>query len=288
MRMIALILFAIFIANLGSQRAPAAAPAEQAMRRTSIVSIGAGTPVVLVPGLASPRAVWDGVSSQLAKGHRVFLVQVNGFGGGSAGENAKAGVLDGIVEDVATYLRREKIGDAAVIGHSMGGLAGMMLARKHPDLVGKLMVVDALPFYGAMMGPAATPDTVRPMAEQMRTMLVNGPAPTNAPPNMSNSAEGQAKVLEWLKASDKAVVGQAMVEAATTDFTPHLPVLAARRVTVLYAVPSPERAALTSGLYANAYAGLPSARLVPVEGSAHFIMLDQPERFVDEVRTFLR
>jgi len=27
---------------------------------------------------------------------------------------------------------------------------------------------------------------------------------------------------------------------------------------------------------------------VPVEGSEHFIMLDQPERFVQEVEAFLR
>lgn len=288
MRRIALILFAILIASLGSQRPAAAGPVQQAMSRTSIVSIGAGKPVVLIPGLASPRAVWDGISGDLAKMNRVILVQVNGFGGGAAAENANAGVLDGIVRDVAAYLKQEKIGDAAVVGHSMGGLAGMMLARKHPDLAGKLMIVDALPFYGALMGPGATPETVRPMAERMRGVLIEGPAPTQAPPNMSNTPEGQAKVLEWLKASDKAAVGQAMIEAATTDFTPHLPTLAGRPVTVLYAVPSSERAALSRGLYASAYAGVPSAKLVPVEGSAHFIMLDQPELFADEVRAFLR
>ena len=285
MRTIALILFAILIANLSS--AHAASPKESRMKHISVVAIGKGQPVVLIPGLASPRAVWDGIAPELAKTHRVLLVQVNGFGGDAPGNNAKPGLLEGIVEDLAAHLSAEEAEKPAVIGHSMGGLIGMMLAKKHPRTAGKLMIVDALPFYGALMGPGATPDTVRPMAEQMRAMLVNGPAPTQAPPNMSNTAAGQARVLDWLKASDRAVVGQALVEDATKDFTPELPALAGVPVTVLYAVPGAERAALTRALYASAYAKLPSARLVPIENSAHFIMLDQPAAFAGQVKEFL-
>ncbi len=285
MRTIAFILFAILIANLST--AHAATPAEQRFEHISIVSSGKGDPVVLIPGLASPRSVWDGIAPELARGHRVILVQVNGFGGDAAGKNTGPGVLDGIVSDLAAYLAREKIDKPAVIGHSLGGLVGMMLAKDHPQAVGKLMVVDALPFYGALMGPGATPETVRPMVEQFRTMLVSGPVPTQPPPNMSNTPAGQAKVLEWLKASNRQVVGQAMVEDATKDFGPELPALAGTPVTVLYAVPNAERAALTGGLYASAYSRLPTAKLVPVENSAHFIMLDQPRAFAQHVQAFL-
>lgn len=288
MRILALILFAVLTANLSTHRADAAPAADQTMAHISIKSIGQGHAVILIPGLASSRAVWDGIAPELAKNHRLIMVQVNGFGGGSAGANANPGLLDGVVEEISAYLAREKIRDAAVIGHSMGGLVGMMLAKKTRERVAKLMIVDALPFYGALMGPGATPDSVRPIAEQMRTMIVNGPAPAQAPPNMSNSATGQAKVLEWLKASDRSSVGQAILEAATRDFTPDLPLLTGKRVTVLYATPSAERAALTQGLYQNAYEGLRGVKLVPVENSAHFIMLDQPEVFAKQVQAFLQ
>ena len=290
MRKIASLFFGLLVANISTHEAEAkAAPAaEQKMARVTITSIGQGNPVVLIPGLASPRAVWDGIAPELAKGHRVIMVQVNGFGGGDAGVNGQPGLLDGVVQDVSAHLAKENIRDAAVIGHSMGGLLAMMLAKKEPGRVAKLMIVDALPFYGALMGPGATPDSVRPIAEQMRRMIVSGPAPSQAPPNMSNSSAGQAKVLAWLKASDRASVGQAMTEVATKDFTPDLPKLTATPVTVLYAVPSAERAGLTKGLYTSAYAALPSAKLIPVEGSAHFIMLDQPEVFAEKVAAFLK
>ena len=49
----------------------------------------------------------------------------------------------------------------------MGGLMTLMLAKKHPEAAGKLMIVDALPFYGMLFGPTATPDAVRPIVEQI-------------------------------------------------------------------------------------------------------------------------
>ncbi|HEX8415658.1 MAG TPA: alpha/beta hydrolase, partial [Sphingomicrobium sp.] len=217
MRVFALAMAALAASTLNlsapSQAAVAArSPIETRLPHISIVSMGTGDPVVLIPGLASPRAVWDGVAPELAKTHRVLLVQVNGFGGDAPGDNAKEGVLAGAEADLAAYLSREKISRPAVIGHSMGGLLGMMLAKDHPEAVGKLMVVDALPFFGTIMSPDATVESVRPIAEQLRAMVINGPAPSRAPPNMSLRETGNAKVLQWSLGSDKAVMGQALYE----------------------------------------------------------------------------
>ena len=110
---------------------PAAAPAPaQQMEHISVTAIGRGSPVILIPGLASPRAVWDGVVVDLARTHRVYLVQVNGFGGDDPRANLQPGILDGIVADLHTLVTRERLRDAAVVGHSMGGLVGLMLADR--------------------------------------------------------------------------------------------------------------------------------------------------------------
>ena len=51
----------------------------------------------------------------------------------------------------------------------MGGSWAMMVAGRHPGLAGKVMVVDMMPFLGAMFGgPGATPESLRPVAEQIR------------------------------------------------------------------------------------------------------------------------
>ena len=59
-------------------------------------------------------------------------------------------------------------------------------------------------------------------------------------------------------------------------------------MTVLYAVPASEDKAMAENLYREAYKALPGVKLVPVDNSEHFIMLDQPDRFAEEVEGFLR
>ena len=287
LRTCSLILAAVAASTLDwSAAAHAAAPAaEQRLSRITIRSVGEGAPVVLIPGLGSSPAVYGDLVGKIEKGHRLIFVQVNGFAGSAAGPTDN--LLPGAVDELAGWLATNKIEKPAVVGHSMGGLMAMMLASKHPAAAGKLMIVDALPFYGMLFGPSATPDAIRPVVEQMRTSMVSGKVPVQVPPHMSNTDAGKAKILQWMKASDLKVVGEALVEDATTDVRPDLPSIK-QPITVLYAVPSAERAAITKALYTDAYKAAPAAKLIGVDGSEHFIMLDQPARFATEVGAFLR
>ncbi|TMJ20449.1 MAG: alpha/beta hydrolase [Alphaproteobacteria bacterium] len=288
-RLLAFAAFACLVPQVARSE-PAATPAaatEVRLPHISIREIGRGDPVVLIPGLATPRAVWDGVVPDLARNHRVILVQVNGFGGDPAGANAEPGILAGAVADLAGWLAANRIGHPAVVGHSMGGLMGMMLARDHPDAVGKLLIVDALPFFGVIMGPNATVETVSATAASLRDSIRNGPPAAAAPPNMSNSEAGNRQVLEWLRASDRNVAAEALYEDLGTDLRGDVAAIGDRPITVAYAVPSAASAEMIHTLYRQAYAADPDARLVPVESSAHFIMLDQPQRFAAILAEFL-
>ena len=291
MRIAALILAACAASTLDWSATVHAAPqasSEQRLERITIRTVGQGSPVVLIPGLASPTAVFDDVAGKIGKDHRLILVQVNGFAGSPAGSGTLDNLLPGAVDELASWLAANRIEKPAVIGHSMGGLMAMMLAKTHPQAAGKLLIVDSLPFYGMLFGPAATPDAIRPIVEQMRAGLVNGTSPAQVPPHMSNSEAGKAKILGWLKTSDPKTVGEALVEDATTDLRPELPTLSGGPITVVYAVSSPEMKPMADRLYREAYKTLRQAKLVPVDNSEHFIMLDQPARFAEIVDTFLR
>jgi pimeloyl-ACP methyl ester carboxylesterase len=270
-----------------SPAAAATAPAETRFPHISVQSIGQGDPVVLIPGLASPRAVWSAIAPELARGHRVLLVQVNGFGGDDPGANLQDGILAGAVADLVRYFDENRIARPAVIGHSMGGLIGMMLAKSHPDRVGRLMIVDSLPFFGVLMAPDATVETVRPVAGQLRTMLRGQTGAQPAPPNMSLTDAGRARIAAWMNVANRQVAGQAAYEDLTSDLRADVPAIGRVPTTVLYAVPDPAMAAMFRTTFAGAYAAAPSIRVIPVEGSAHFIMLDQPGRFRDAVMAFL-
>jgi pimeloyl-ACP methyl ester carboxylesterase len=295
-RLIALLAATAFVAPPAFAVQPptaAVASADVQMEHISIRSIGSGEPVVLIPGLASPRAVYDGIAGELARTRRVLLVQVNGFAGDSPRANAGEGIINGVTADIAAYLEREGIRPAAVIGHSLGGVIGMRLARDHPERVAKLMIVDALPFFGVLMGADATAASVRPMAEMMRSTVAASAGRTRTPSaddpalaTMSISPEGRLQVSTWGAAADPRVVGQAMFEDLQEDLRPDLARIARVPTTVLYAIP-PSIADRARALWTGQYAPAPSIRMVGVEDSYHFIMLDQPERFAREVVAFL-
>lgn len=264
---------------------------------------GAGfADIILIPGLSSPRDVWAATTAAHKQCTRVHLVQIRGFGD-AAGANAEGPVLEPFASELATYIADNIIAKGykkpAIIGHSLGGLAGLMIAARAPNLVGKLMVVDAVPFIGTIFNPAATVATIRPQAEGMAAMIraqygKAAPSDTGQDPGertqaggMTNHAAGRIAVARWVQQADLRVVAQALFDDMTTDMRSELPKIAAP-VTLLYAQ---DDRAMTSeqstAAFVPQYAGTPNFKAVQVTGSYHFIMLDQPEKFAAELGKFL-
>ena len=278
--------------------APASAAAPAAVRliqmdHISVEVTGEGSPVILVPGLSSPRAVWDGVMPQL-KGHRVYRVQVNGFAGDDPRANLKPGILDGIVADLHKLIADEKIAGAAYVGHSMGGLSGLLLAKTHPGDAGRVMIVDSLPFIGSLFVPGATVAMIEPQARMMRDQMAAAhgqPLPEAAVQAIVRQnaikPESQAQVAIWLKPVDMRVSGQAMYEVMTTDMRPQLAGIATP-ITLLYPSSAFLPGERADALYRGEYAGAPNVTFVNVPDSGHFIMLDQPGAFAAELTKFLK
>ncbi|MDT7933053.1 MAG: alpha/beta hydrolase [Sphingomonadaceae bacterium] len=274
--------------------APAAAQAEFSSNRIAVRVEGSGPDVVLIPGLTSQPRVWQS-TVKAVPGYRYHLVHVRGFAGLPAGANAKGDVVAPVAEEIARYIREAGLKRPAIVGHSMGGTLGMMIAARHPELVGRLMVVDMVPWMGVFFaGPGATPEQVKGIADQFRAMQAKATPEQRAAfeeqsiAGMVNTASERAAALKDSRDSDKAVVDEAYYELMLTDLRPELPRIAAP-MTVLYAKPtqlsvSDEQIA---GLYKAIYAGVPNVRTILVPGSAHFIMADAPDRFRSELTAFL-
>ena len=251
--------------------------------------------IILIPGLSSSPEVWDGLTEQLKGRYRVHRIHVQGFAGAPAEDNATGPVSAPVAEDLARYIAEQGLNRPAVIGHSMGGTIAMMLAARHPDSVGKLMVVDMVPFMGAMFGgPGATAESVAPMADQYYAGMTTGPEEPYRQQSaamvvsMINTESARVGPLEDSANSDRAVSSSAFRELIVTDLRPELPRITAP-TTVLYVRFNDPRMTdeMVDGIYHASFATLPGATLKRIDDSAHFIMLDQPARFAAEVNAFL-
>src|SRR4051812_6587687 len=204
------------------------ARAEAAEPRFSVVTVGKGPDVILIPGLSSPRTVWNATAERLKATHRAHLVQVGGFAGEPVGGNSEGVVVAPLVEALAAYIAENKLKAPAVIGHSLGGEAALMLAARHPGSVGRVMAVDSLPFYGLLFGASSTVETVTPQADAFRDRIL-GQSPEEA-------RQGQVMVMQRLvkteaaragllaagDLTDKSVAARSLHELMTTDLRPEL------------------------------------------------------------------
>jgi len=277
-----------------SQTAAVAPAAAFASDRIAVTAQGSGPDVILIPGLGSSPRAWTSTVAALP-GYRYHLVQVKGFAGTSAEANASGNVAAPVATEIARYIRKTGLVRPAVVGHSMGGTMGMMLAARHPDTVGKLMVVDMMPFMGAMFGPpGTTAASVRPVAEQIRRAM-SGPANPAGEKMLEATIDGMIRtaserpaVLADSRASDRGAIANSYYELVTTDLTPEVARIRAP-VRVLYVTPTgaPLTDAQMDAFYAAAYRSVPQATLARVPDSAHFIMFDQPARFRQELKDFL-
>lgn len=275
-------LLAVVAAPLGG--APATAPAEAAApafkpTRFSVLVKGVGPDVILIPGLSSSRDVWSGAVAAVP-GYRYHLIQVAGFAGERPGANAQGPVVAPVAEEIARYIEARGLKRPALVGHSMGGTLAMMVAARHPDQVGKVMVVDMLPQPAGLLGSSAT--GVRGLAESLRGLtqtesgrrLVASVVDMFAPPEKEDGR------------SDPDVIARATQELAVTDLTPQLPRISAP-LTVVYASPDTRQTPLIDRDYRSGYASKRDVKLVRIDESGHMIMYDQPARFSAALRAFL-
>ena len=104
--------------------------------------IGEGPPVVILHGLFGSKRNWTSIARQLAMTHRVLSIDLRNHGESPWDSRHD---YPSLAADVTWLLEQQIGGPSAVIGHSMGGKAAMVLALTRPDLVARLVVVDIPP-----------------------------------------------------------------------------------------------------------------------------------------------
>jgi esterase len=108
----------------------------------AISESGAGEPLVILHGLFGSKRNWAAIANRFAASHRVLAADLRNHGE-SPWDNRHD--YPALAADIARVIEARVGGPAAVLGHSMGGKAAMVLALTRPDLVERLVVVDIAP-----------------------------------------------------------------------------------------------------------------------------------------------
>jgi haloacetate dehalogenase len=108
---------------------------------------GEGEPVLLLHGFPETLVQWHRIAPELARTHRVVLMDLRGYGWSSAprSEGGEAYSKRLMGEDVIDVM--ETLGHAqfALVGHDRGARVGYRLALDHPGRLSKLALLDIVP-----------------------------------------------------------------------------------------------------------------------------------------------
>ena len=286
------IVLAVAIAAATASADAAAATVEfQGMR---VEVIGKGRPLLMIPGLNSSADVWRDTCQALQPGVQCHIVQLPCFAGQPPVRADHW--LDAMRDGVLAYVDQAKLQHPDLIGHSLGGFLGLELSIKAPDKFAHVVIVDSLPFLGAARNPAATADTVKPMADGMRAgMLVADEASYKTQLRsglaaLTNHADRIPALARWGEASDRATTAQAMYELMTTDLRPALGAIRSPTLVLgAWASYAPYGAtqASTQAVFEQQYAAHGNVRIKLSDSGYHFLMWDDPKWLQQQVRDFL-
>lgn len=245
-----------------------------------------GSRVVFCHGLFGQGRNWTQIGKALAAGHRVTLVDMPDHGRSPWSERFD---LAAVADQVGALCSPDD--PVALVGHSLGGKAAMVLALRHPELVERLCVVDVSPvaysssdefagYMDAMMALEGRPAGSRAEVDEALTEAV--PHPTVRGFLMQN-LHRDGDVWTWrpnlaMLRRDLATLG-GWPEEDLAGVAP-------------YDGPVLWIAGANSGYVSDDYAPameaiFPRVRRVTIKDAGHWVHSEQPEVFTEVLRRFV-
>jgi pimeloyl-ACP methyl ester carboxylesterase len=108
----------------------------------AVTDVGAGSPVVLLHGLACGKRMWFHQIRALRNRFRVIAYDQRGHGRTDAPSDASEYSAEHLARDLVSVLDALKIERAAIVGFSLGGGPALALAASKPERVSRLVLAD--------------------------------------------------------------------------------------------------------------------------------------------------
>lgn len=116
---------------------------------------GSGPDVILLHGLGGDMSNWAFTTSAVARSYHVFVPDQIGFGASDKPQiDYRVGTL---VDFLYGFMKKLNIAHAAIVGNSLGGWTAASFTLAHPDMVDRLVLVDAAGYSFQRLGTPAPP-----------------------------------------------------------------------------------------------------------------------------------
>jgi pimeloyl-ACP methyl ester carboxylesterase len=241
--------------------------------------------IIFIPGFASSGDVWNETRATFENQFTCYTLTMAGFAGRKAQPNAS---FENWKTGIANYIQDNNIEKPILIGHSMGGGLALAIAADYPDLISKIVIVDALPCLAAVTDPTfkSKENNDCSTAVNQMTGMTNDQFLDMQKQTMPKLLQNQSKldmVVDWSVKSDRTTFGQMFCDFYNIDLRDRIaqikcPALILLESYFINLKPTIE----------DQYKNLKTANFQYATNGLHFIMYDDTAWYLGQLSTFLK
>jgi pimeloyl-ACP methyl ester carboxylesterase len=237
---------------------------------------GEGAPLIVLHGAYMNIPTMGEIIPLLARTHKVYALEFQGHG--RTTDIDRPITYPNLADDVAAFMDAVGVKKADVFGYSMGAIAGLQLAIRHPEKVDKLVVASGAydlegwqPEFKAFI-PQMTVEMVlaMPFAEDFRKLAAN---PDGFPDLAKKLIALEHEPMAW-EAEVKALKTPVLIIAGDADVATLEHSVAMFRL-------------LGGGVMGDMGKPLPASRLAILPATSHTAVITQPELLDALIEPFL-
>jgi len=222
---------------------------------------------VFLHGWQSSAQAWSGVMERLStKGVRLVAIDLPGFGGSPLPKSAwGVGEYSELVKDFSQKLGINKI---ILVGHSFGGRVAIKLSAANPELVSKLVLVDAAGIKNENL------------FNKLLVLAAKTVKPLFALPLLRNFKTTAYKAIGAVDLAEAGPLKDIFIKTINEDLSEFLPKIQTQ--TLLIWGGEDTETPLAFGGIMNRL--IPNSKLVVLTDAGHFSFIDQPDKFTELIQ----
>lgn len=241
--------------------------------------------IIFIPGYACSSDVWNETIKVFEKDFKCIRLNMHGFAGVKADANPN---LKYWVDEIARYIIFEKIKNPIVIGHSLGGIMAMWLASDYPDLISKIVDIDALPCYSGLMDAGFQSNKKLDCSGNIKNLKSMNPSAlykmqrSNMELMIADTSKIET-VVRWNLWSDRKTMGEIFCEFLNTDLRDTISRATCPSLIMLEPSFKPSNEAIVSQ-----YKKMRTPKIVYATKGLHFIMYDDKDWYLNQLKAFVK
>lgn len=248
-------------------------------------TFGEGKPLIVLHGLLGMSDNWIMPAKELSKEYKVILPDLRNHGNSPHSDDFNLQVME---DDIVELIQTTGFESIYLLGHSLGGRIAMSVALQHPQLIEKLVVVDIAPrkysgnkSISNMMEVMSRVDfnnllTLTAIEEFLTRYIPDARVRNHAMKNLKRKTGG---AFEW-KANLPVIVKD--IETLMAPVYEEVPFTKP----VLF-IKGGASDFISDGDMKPIFHHFPDATLKTIPNGSHWVHVDEPELFLEEVIKFL-